>query len=174
MNSINASPHLPSAVTDLKGAKPKGPGPVAHLDPFRVVATIDGNQITAKRALQLINGTTLTTRIEFGTTWPVVLQKAYMRLSISTEALKMHLDRQEPWKDQLQHEAVLDLEKNEYTFGADPNTLLLHDVRDRIMWKAYFNQPASEAERQQLMRRELERYKITVLDPDFFVGSATP
>jgi hypothetical protein len=43
--------------------------------------------------------------------------------------------------------------------------------RERILWDAYFDQAATQAERQALLSQIQEKYKLTVVDPDFFAGA---
>jgi len=47
-------------------------------------------------------------------------------------------------------------------------------VRDPILWDAYFStQAKTPAEKQSLFEREKEKYKVTVIDPDFFFGRSS-
>jgi hypothetical protein len=48
------------------------------------------------------------------------------------------------------------------------------DDPQHILWKAYFNQPSTNEEKQALVKREQEKYKSTVQDPDFINGLTTP
>jgi hypothetical protein len=87
-----------------------------------------------------------------------------MHRTIAFEALTMHLDSQEPWKSQLH--AVnsldgLDAQRAEYQ-------------RESILWDAYLSQAPGKEARQALERQVEERFKITVVDPDFFVEAETP
>jgi hypothetical protein len=45
---------------------------------------------------------------------------------------------------------------------------------ERLLWNAYFSQAQTEAEKQALLRKVQEKYKITVIDPDFFEGQTSP
>jgi len=178
-----ASSHMPHAVpaTDLDGVRPKGPEAVAGLDPFRIVATIGGKQLVAAQALGLMkSGELFQYPAELGEILrgqaPIVegkpmtvardLQQLYMHREVSDEAVQMHLDKQHPWLDQLQQKGLI---RGPGSPDWDPNAYLAE--RNGILWYAFFSQAKTPAEKQELMRREQEKYKLTVVDPDFFYSA---
>ncbi len=82
--------------------KPRGPEAVAQQDPNRIVATIDGKQITAKQAVELLKPLGPEDRKKFDSNLQSLIQQLYMTDQIAVEAAKMNLDQQSPWKEQLQ------------------------------------------------------------------------
>lgn len=54
------------------------------------------------------------------------------------------------------------------------NSSAVHQTVVGILWNAYFSQARTEAEKQALLRKVQEKYKITVIDPDFFYGETSP
>ena len=97
----------------------RGPEAVAQQDPNRIVATIDGKQITAKEAAHLLQMVPADQRKRYENQLPNVLQQLYMSEQVATLATKMNLDQQSPWKDELQL------------------------TRDQILTRAYLNKMAS-------------------------------
>jgi hypothetical protein len=112
--------HIPNAAppTGLDGVRPKGLFEVDWLDPLRRVAVVDGNQFIAQQAYLVINAATTGTIDEYG---PVldVMQKVCLHYAVAYEAVKLHLDRQEPWKGQL-----------------GPWELAFCMIRTRILWSS--------------------------------------
>jgi hypothetical protein len=49
-----------------------------------------------------------------------------------------------------------------------------HQTVVEILWNAYFSRAKAEAEKQALLRAAQEKYKVTVIDPDFFYGETSP
>ena len=47
-----------------------------------------------------------------------------------------------------------------------------HSVRDKILWSAYFGRASTKEERDALLQKEKDRYRIAVRDADFFDGPA--
>src|SRR5581483_8806629 len=92
----------PAASTPAGQLKPRGPEAVAEQDPNRVVAIIDGKQITARQALDLIKPLPAQDRKRFESNLPVLVQQIYMQDQLADEAAKMNLDQESPWKEQLQ------------------------------------------------------------------------
>jgi len=88
-------PPSPTAV------KPHGPEAVADRDPNRVVATLDGKQITAKQALEMLKPFPPEQRKQYEANLPNLIQQIYMRVQLAELASKMNLDQQSPWKDQI-------------------------------------------------------------------------
>ena len=64
-------------------------------------------------------------------------------------------------------------------YAGDPNIrpdiwAIWIDDQNRILYKAYFSQGATQAENDTLLAKEKAKYKITVKDPDFFAGATAP
>jgi hypothetical protein len=66
------------------------------------VATIDGKQITAKQALDLLKPFTQEERKRYESNLPGLVQQIYMREQLADQASKLNLDQQSPWKEQIQ------------------------------------------------------------------------
>jgi hypothetical protein len=101
-----------------------------------------------------------------------------MQQAIAGDALKLHLDRQQPWKDQLNTTKLNDLQHVQ-NYQGDPNVppevwARWVDDQHHILWNAYFSQASTKEEKQALMNREKEKYKIAVQDRDFFVSQTNP
>jgi hypothetical protein len=176
------TPHMPYSppITDLDGVRPKGPVAVAGLDPNRIVASVDGKQLTAYRVLGMMRSDELGdsqypadretilsggTVEEDGQKLNVVtdLQWICLHYGVGNEAAQLHLNRLPPWTKRLS-----DLSISEGSNLYDP---AIASLRDPILWDAYFKtQAKTPAERQALFEREKQKYKVTVIDPDFFYG----
>ena len=160
------TPHMPHnpPVTDLDGVRPKGPVAVAELDPDRIVASIDGNQLTALRALGLMRSTELGdsqypadrdeilgggTVEEDGQKLNVVtdLQWIYVHYGVGNEAVQLHLNRVQPWGGRLANINILE--------GSNLSDPAITPGRDAILWDAYFStQAKTPAEKQALFEHE--------------------
>ena len=92
-----ATPAPPSAPTSVK---PRGPEAVADRDPTRVVATINGKQLTAKEAADLLKAFPPEQRKQYQLS--TLVEEVYKREQFAQEAKKLNLDQQVPWKDQLE------------------------------------------------------------------------
>jgi len=170
------APHMPSGTTYANGTRPKGMDAVASMDPFRVVATSDGKQITAWTAWGLF-------RAVFPQ-WDDPEQKLsradelrllYMHKTIADEAKKLHLDLQEPWVGQLKAEGLWDLETRPQEFGENVIDNILHADeyrRESILWDSYLSQVSGRPAKEALAKQVEERFKLTIVDPDFFVEPA--
>ena len=75
---------------------------MAQQDPNHVVATINGRQITAKQAVDMLKALSPEQRQRFEKNLPQVLQQIYMTGQLADEATKLGLNQQSPWKEQLQ------------------------------------------------------------------------
>ena len=106
----------PSASSQLQV---RGPDAVAQKDPNRIVATINGKQITAKEADGFLKAIPPEQLKRYEANLPTVVQQIYMSKELAQEAAKMNLDQQSPWKEQLQL------------------------TRDQILAQAYLNKKAS-------------------------------
>ena len=85
--------------------KPRGPAAVAKQDPNRVVATVNGQKVTAGEALKLLQAVPqneLQQIQQKGGGLPSALQQIFLMQHLSTLAAQQHLDQSEPLKTQLQ------------------------------------------------------------------------
>jgi parvulin-like peptidyl-prolyl isomerase len=89
----------PAAQTSLK---PRGPDAVAAQDPNRIVATIDGQKITAKQADDLLRPFPPEQRKQFDANLPNAIQQIYTQRQLAEAARKLNLEQQSPWKEQLE------------------------------------------------------------------------
>ncbi len=87
-----------SSATQLKA---RGPDAVAKQDPNRVVAVINGKQVTAKDAAGLLKAIPPDQLKRYETNLPSVVQQIYMSQDLAQQAVKMNLDQQSPLKEQL-------------------------------------------------------------------------
>src|SRR5437868_3300155 len=92
----------PSTAASPAQLKARGPEAVAQQDPKRIVATIDGKQITAQQALEMIKPVRPEDRKRFEGNLSTLVQQLYMQKEFADEAAKLNLDQQSPWKEQLQ------------------------------------------------------------------------
>jgi hypothetical protein len=194
------SPHMPHVAppTDLDGVTPVRPYPVAWMDPFRIVVVVDGKQIIAQQAYFMINRVTSAPPPEYHAELGLaaLLQNIWLHYKIAGEAVMLHLDAQEPWRHQLNDaggigvvfgpdyaffsegdfEYNMDPEtsENESTTNAEHHAALSTQPIEKILWNAYFSRAKTDGERQALLHRAQEKYKITVIDPDFFDGQKNP
>ena len=168
----------PAGYAAKNGLHPKGPENVARDDPNRIVAVFDGKQMTAQQAWNMLKKVPPSTRNSYKSGMTGLLERVYLQNAVADEAIKLHLDKQQPWKDQLAKAKLNDLQHVQ-NYAGDPNIppeiwALWIDDQQHILYKAYFSQGASKAENDALLRKEKAKYKITVKDPDFFAGSTTP
>jgi hypothetical protein len=96
-----AAPAAQSTAAMPMKVKPRGPEAVAETDPSRVVATINGKQITAKEAAEMLKPFPPDQRKQYESNLPKLLQELYMREQLADAATKMNLDQQTPWKEQV-------------------------------------------------------------------------
>jgi len=94
-----AAPQSPAATATIKT---RGPEAVASQDPNRVVAVIDGKQITASQALDMLKPFPPEQRKQYESNLSNVIQQVYMREQLASLAQKMNLDQQSPWKEQIE------------------------------------------------------------------------
>lgn len=97
-SSSQASP--PASTTQLKV---RGPEAIAQQEPNRVVATINGKQITAQQAVVLLRQVPDDQRRSIPSL-ANLLERVYMIDQFAGEAEKLKLDQQSPWKERLQLE----------------------------------------------------------------------
>lgn len=72
-------------------------------DPNRIVAVIDGKQITARQALDLLKPFPQDQRKQLEANLPLGLQRVYMQQQFAQQAEKMNLEAQSPFKEELQN-----------------------------------------------------------------------
>lgn len=170
-----AAPHMPSGVTDLNGRRPVGPGPIAGLDPYRIVAIIDGKPVVAGFAWGLATSVPSPERRAYDSRLADLVQKVYSELAVGNEAVKLGLLLQEPWRTKLRRLGF----DAQHDFGAAtdypgspnvPPSLVgqYNDALHRLLYDAYLSQATTDAERQALLRRIDRKYKLKVIDRDFF------
>ncbi len=101
-----AKPAAPAqATTSTEPLKARGPIAVAQQDPNRVIATVNGQKITAGQALKLLQAMPQgeMQRIQQGGGGlPTILQQIMLMQHLSDLAAQKHLDQQEPVKSQLE------------------------------------------------------------------------
>ena len=195
------SPHLPYSppMTDLDGRRPTGPYGVGWFDPFRLVAEIDGKQFIAERAYLLINHVTVGSAQNYGPSLASIFQEIYMHYAVAATAVHMHLDQQQPWKSRLaaasdpsvdsfrnfdvhtERFATYSNEWNEIVDRGSPGHdgtafiqqqgALWSEPTMNLLWDAYFSQYNTKAEKDAALQQVKEKYKLTILDPDFFAGT---
>jgi parvulin-like peptidyl-prolyl isomerase len=82
--------------------KARGPEAVAALEPNRVVATIDGKQITAKQAADMLKPYTPEQRKQLESNLSNFVQQTYTREQLADAAKKLNLDQQSPLREQIE------------------------------------------------------------------------
>jgi hypothetical protein len=83
------------------GLKVRGPEAVAQQEPNRIVATINGKQITAQQAANMLKQIPEDQRRTVPSL-ATLLERVYMIDQFADEAQKLKLDEQSPWKERLQ------------------------------------------------------------------------
>lgn len=162
----------PAGTAEKRGERPVGMAAIADVDPNRVVAVIGGKDVTARDAWNQLKKVAPGTRSSYAGGTPALLARVYLQKGIADEAVRLHLDKQEPWKSKLAHTKQVDIQGVQ-NYAGDPNIppeVWAHWVDDQqhILYNAYFAQVASQADKQTLLAREKEKYKITVKDAEFF------
>jgi hypothetical protein len=169
---------LASGSICLGQSKPKGPIAVTRADPNRIIAVIDGKQLTANQAWGMLNMVAPQVRRERAARLPELVQRLYMQRAIADEAVKMHLDKQSPWREKLARAHMVIMQgainySSQPEKDTDPGVVAQwHSTRDRILWSAYFGMAHTKEEREALLQKEKDKYKIEVKDADFFNGPA--
>lgn len=168
----------PAGYAAKNGLHPKGPSDVARDDPNRIVAVFDGKQITAQQGWNMIKKVPPATRNSYKSGMTGLLERLYLQNAIAEEAIKLHLDKQQPWKDQLSKAKINDLQHVQ-NYAGDPNIppevwARWVDDQQHVLYHAYFSQGATKEENAALLEKEKAKYKITVKDLDFFGGAKTP
>ena len=150
---------------------PEGPQAVAKQEPNRIVATVDGKQITALQAWGMINMVPPPTRSQWAGKLPKLLEQLYLQRTIADEAKRLHLDQQPPWKEQIVKARMS--AQNFTNYANDPNVppavqVQITNTIQRILWNAYFGRTQTKEERAALLKKEREKYALQVKDADFF------
>jgi len=96
-----ASPAPTPAAASTTQLKARGPEAVALQAPTRVVATINGKQLTAKEAADLLKAIPPEQLKQYESNLPSVVQQIFMSQELAKEAEKTKLDQQSPIKEQL-------------------------------------------------------------------------
>ncbi|MBV9611325.1 MAG: peptidylprolyl isomerase [Acidobacteriaceae bacterium] len=97
-SSAGQTPAAPASTTQLK---PRGPEAVAQRDPNKVVATINGHQLTAQEAMNVLKQIPEDQRHAI-TNLSNVVEQVYMMDHFAGEAEKRKLDQESPWKERIQ------------------------------------------------------------------------
>jgi hypothetical protein len=168
----------PAGYAAKNGLHPKAPSDVARDDPKRIVAVFDGKQITAQQGWNMLKKVPPATRNSYKSGMSGLLERLYLQNVIAEEAIKLHLDKQQPWRDQLSKAKMNDLQHVQ-NYAGDPNIppevwACWVDDQQHILYHAYFSQGATKEENDALLKKEQAKYKITVKDPDFFGDAKTP
>lgn len=100
--STSTAPQSASTTTSTAGLKPRGPDAIAKEQPNKVVATINGKQITAKEAADMIDALPPQDRRRYENNLQQLVQQLYMETQIAADAMKENLDQKSPYKQQLQ------------------------------------------------------------------------
>jgi peptidyl-prolyl cis-trans isomerase C len=97
-----ATPPAPSATpTEQTSLKPRGPEAVAAQDPNRVVATINGQKITAKQAVDMLRPFPPDQRKQIDSNLTNAVQQIYTQHQLAEAAQKLNLEQQASIKEQL-------------------------------------------------------------------------
>jgi len=191
------TPHLPYAVpiTDLDGRRPMGPYGVATFDATRLVAIIDGKQFSAKQAYFLINNSSNAEAENYGPNLANMMREIYLHIEIYFEARRIqerldHPGKYPPGAKVPLPDGVVDPYElpgccvsgagaitPEQPGGSSSAFMEHQDALFRVSsltwgWEFYFGQAKTPEEKKILLQQAEEKYKITVLDPDFFTGNS--
>ena len=99
----SSPPKTPPANTPAPsgGLKVRGPEAIAQQDPNRIVATINGKQITAQQAVNMLKQVPDDQRRSVPNL-ANLLERVYMMDQFANQAEKLKLDQQSPWKERLE------------------------------------------------------------------------
>ncbi len=165
----------PAGYAAKNGLHPKGPENVARDDPNRIVAVFEGKEMTAQQAWNMLKKVPPATRNSYKSGMTGLLERVYLQNAVAQDAIKLHLDKQQPWKDKLAKAKMNDLQVRQ-NYPGDRNippevSARMVDDQQHILYNAYFSQGATKADNDALLAKEQAKYKITVKDPDFFAGA---
>ncbi|MGA7414694.1 MAG: peptidylprolyl isomerase [Bryobacteraceae bacterium] len=159
-----ATPPPPQAQPQngMTGLKARGPLAVTQTDPNRVVAVINGQKLTAKQAMEVLQTLTAEERKHFPETdagTQQALQNAFIRMSFAEEADKLKMADASPWKEDLEGA------RRSILFQAYLQRLTTGDfeVKDADVTKYYADHPA-----------EFEQMKLAVIQVSFLPPNAKP
>lgn len=179
-----ATPHMPysPAPTDLDGRVAKGPHDVMWLDQNRIVAVIDGQRITALEAYLVLN---LPPNHFLGPDvyergWSGLLQHNYMYWAIADEV--------DPKKSRVSRDQRVLVMFSAFNTGSDDGAPVdtrvanYHYIgndrqefdREQQLWGVYLKRATTASGKQSLTQQAEDKYKVTVVDPDFFAGRPGP
>ncbi len=79
----------------------RGPEATAEQEPNKVVATIQGNPITARQAADMLKNISPEQR-RSAPSLASLVQQVYMVHQFASQATQLHLDQKQPWKDELE------------------------------------------------------------------------
>jgi parvulin-like peptidyl-prolyl isomerase len=101
-----SAPSTPGVPAPAPGQlKPRGAAAIAKQDPTRVVATVNGQKVTAEQALKLLQAVPaneLNQIRQRGGGLPAALQQIFLMQHLSSLAAQQHMDQQEPLKTQIE------------------------------------------------------------------------
>jgi peptidylprolyl isomerase len=83
-------------------AKPHGPEAIAAQDPNRVVATINGQKITAKQVVDMLKPFPADQRKQIDGNLSAAVQQIYTQRQLAEAAHQLGLEKQSPYKEQLE------------------------------------------------------------------------
>ena len=98
-------PGDPVAPANQGQLTPRGPVAIAQQDPNRVVAQVNGQNVTAAQALKMLQAMPANEMQRFqqgGGGLPTALQQLFMMQHLAEIATQQHLDQKDPWKSQLE------------------------------------------------------------------------
>lgn len=121
---------------------------------------------------------------EYSTRLDTVEQQIYLLARMADEAVVANLAKNDPRKSQLGAAGIFvtDIHVarfNAWAYGRNPydpgdddgGQRKAEAARERILWDAYFSQASTLAGKRALLKKVQEKYKMTVVDPDFYVGT---
>jgi hypothetical protein len=83
-------------------AKPHGPDAIAAQDPDRVVATVNGKKITAKQVVDMLKPFPPDQRKQIDANLTKAVEQIYTQRELAESARQLNLEKQSPWKEQLE------------------------------------------------------------------------
>ena len=179
-----AAPHMPYSPppTDLDGHRAVGPHAVMWLDENRIVAVIDGQRITALEAYLVLN---LPPNHFLGPDayqhgWPGLLQYDYAHWAVA--------DALDPAKNGVQRDKRVLGMFSAFNTGSDDGAAVdtrvtnYHYIgndrpeyaREQQLWDRYLSRAPTASGKQGLAQQALDKYRVSVVDPDFFAGHPGP
>ena len=86
----------PSANAGPSAAKPHGPEAIAAQDPNRIVATINGQKLTAKQAMDMLKPFPPEQRKQIDSNLSNAVQQIYTQHQLAEAARQLNLEKQSP------------------------------------------------------------------------------